>query len=88
MSSFGILHIADVIAVLTACAPGHEITATEHYYRIRWNNKTYPSLPLGEHGRKRKALRSEIKVGDVRKMIRQLGIPLPCAVKAVPRLGQ
>lgn len=88
MSSFGVVQIGEVLAMLASCAPGFTATATDHHYRIRWRDKTYPSLPLGEHGAKRKSLRAEVKVGDVRKMVRHLEIPLDCAIKQIPRLGQ
>lgn len=88
MSSFGVVAIGDVLEMLKQCAPGSDPTPTEHYYCIKFNGRTYPSLPLGEHGPKRAKLRSEVKVGDVRKMIRFLGIDKACCHKAIPRLAQ
>lgn len=88
MSSSGVLASSDVFAMLRHCAEGVVIEATEHYYRIKWNGRTYPSLPLGDHGGKRKNLRTEIKVGDVRKLLRFLGVSFDCAKGQLPRLGQ
>lgn len=88
MSSFGVVPIGDVLAMLAQRAPGVTYHATEHYYCINYNGKSFPSLPPGEHGRKRKTLRSEVKIGDVRKMLRHLGVSFDCAKQEIPRLGQ
>jgi hypothetical protein len=51
MTSSGVVEIQQIRAMLAECAPGHTITTTEHYHCVMWNKKTYPSLPLGAHGR-------------------------------------
>jgi hypothetical protein len=53
----------DVWAMLNACAPGFTATETTHHYCIRYKERTYPTLPLGEHGSRRNP---EIKIGHVR----------------------
>lgn len=70
--------------MLDACAPRHTRKENLHHYCIRFNGKTYPSLPKGEHGR---GLRAEIELGHVKKMIRHLGIDLDCAKKHLPGLA-
>lgn len=72
MASTGRVLLRAVFDMLNECAPGHQITQTDHYIRVRWSGKVYPSLPRGEHG-KREA-RAEIQIPHVRKMVRILGI--------------
>ena len=57
--------------MLAHCAPGHTRVATTHYWCVRFGAKTYQSLPLGAHGRRKIP---SIQVGHVRAMVRQLGI--------------
>lgn len=61
--------------MLEECAPGHTRKLTTYYWCARYNGKSFPSLPLGEHGRRKFPT---IQVGFVRTMVRQLGI-LGCA---------
>lgn len=70
MSSFGQVPLQDVWAMLKACAPGHTIHETDHFYCIRYQDKTYPSFPK----------KRQVDVGHVRKMARWLGI-LDCAAR-------
>lgn len=70
MSSFGQVPIQDVWDMLTACALGHTVQATTHFYCIRYKAKTYPSFPK----------KRQVDVGHVRKMARHLEI-LDCATK-------
>jgi hypothetical protein len=56
--------------MLVACAPGHTKQETTHSWCIRFNQKTYPTLPK----------KRQIDVGHVRKMARHLEI-LDCAKK-------
>ncbi len=60
--------------MLEACAKGYTQRLTDHYYRVSFDKKLYPSLPRGDHGRGDK----EIELGHVIKMARFLGI-LECA---------
>lgn len=68
MSSFGQVPLKEVWAMLAQCAPAHDIHETDHFYRIRYNGKTYPSFPK----------KRQVDVGHVRKMARHLEI-LVCA---------
>lgn len=60
--------------MLDECAPGHTRTETDHYYCIRYNGKTFPTLPKGQHGKSNPG----IQRGVIKKMARHLGI-LDCA---------
>jgi hypothetical protein len=67
----GVIDLAEVWSMLDHCAPGHTRSATTHYWCIRFGGKTYPSFPLGAHGRRKNPT---VQVGHVRAMVRQLGI--------------
>lgn len=58
--------------MLKECAPGHQTDETDHFWRIRHDAQTYPSLPK----------KRTIDVGHVRKMARHLGI-LECAKRVL-----
>ena len=68
--------------MLEHCAPGHTKKATDHHWRIAYDQKLYPAFPLGPHGARKNP---EIQVGHVRKMARFLGI-LACAKQQLPQL--
>ena len=87
MSAFSVLELREIFALLDHCAPGHTKTQTTHYWCIRWEGRTYPTLPLGEHGAGRTKGRVDIRAGHVRQMIRQLQIDLNCAAEVIPQLG-
>jgi len=55
---------ADIVKTLEECAPGHTIRLANHSRVIKFNNKSYPSLPKFD----------KIEVGHIRKMARHLGI--------------
>ena len=65
----------DVWAMLKKCAPGFTATETTHHYCIRYNQRTYPTLPLGEHGPRHNP---EIKRGHIRQMATQLRLDPNC----------
>lgn len=71
-----------IFAMLDVCAPGHERMAKTHHWRIEYRDRTFPTLPLGEHGRR---INPDIQVGVVKKMARHLGI-LECAQAELPQL--
>ena len=70
MSSFGQVPIEDVWKMLGQCAKGHTVQETTHFYCVRYNGKTYPSLPK----------KRQIDKGHVKKMARHFEI-LDCAKK-------
>lgn len=75
MSSFGQVTLREVWEMLERCAPGYTKKPTNHYYCIRYNGLTYPTLPLGSHG---SGDHRTIQLGHVKKMARKLGV-LECA---------
>lgn len=68
MSSFGQVPFDKVLKMLGACANGFSLREYLHSYCIRFNGKTYPSLPK----------KNQIDRGHVKKMARHLGI-MDCA---------
>ena len=74
----------DVLRMLDVCAEGHEKRETKHHLRVRYRGRLYPSLPLGQHSR-RKSKRGEIALHHVRAMCRELGI-MDCAAAELPQL--
>lgn len=75
MGSFGTVALQAIWTMLENCAPGHTRKAKTHNWVIRYRGKTYPSFPLGPHGKRENP---EIEVGHVKRMVRFLGI-LECA---------
>ena len=80
MSSFGVAPLKDIRMMLDNCAPGHVWKEKTHKIWVTFNGRTYPSLQKGSHGDKN----PEIKLGNVKQMIRHLGISLDCAKKYLP----
>jgi hypothetical protein len=68
--------------MLAQCAPGHTKLEKTHHWRITYGDRVYPTLPLGEHGRRANV---SIQVGHVKKMAREFGI-LDCAKEHLPQL--
>lgn len=83
MGSFGTIALKEVWRMLDYCAHGHTRQEKTHNWCIRFNGKTYPSFPLGEHGARKNP---DVEVGHVRKMARSLGIT-ECAKGRLPQLG-
>ena len=74
MGSFGQLALSDIRQMLESCAPGHTIKKQTHNYLVCFNGRSYPSLPLGPHGK----ADPQIEKGHVKRMARFFGI-LDCA---------
>jgi len=83
MSSSGTIPLAEIFTMLDVCAPGHKRKQRDHNWLITYDGKTFPSLPVGEHGARKNV---SIQVGHVKKMARILGI-VDCAKKQIPRLA-
>ena len=64
MSSFGLVPLRALLDILKKCAPGYSWSETDHFYCVKYNGKTYPSL----------AKKDQIQGGQIRKMARHLGI--------------
>jgi len=72
--------------MLDHCAPGWTKTESTHYYCVMWQKGTYRSLSKGQHGKKKnsqKVGRSTVETGEVKHLIRQLGIDMDCARKYI-----
>jgi hypothetical protein len=79
MSSFGTVTLNEVRAMLEECARGHVFRAHgDHFFLVAYNGLTFPSLPIGEHGKED----PDLQIGVVKKMARQLGI-LACAKRVL-----
>lgn len=61
--------------MLSHCAPGYEKKGQTHSWCVMYNGITFPTLPLGKHGRRENP---EIEIFHVKKMIRDLEI-MSCA---------
>ncbi len=85
MSGSGVIPIGDVWIMLNVCAPGYTAQDHTHYWTVRWQAKTYPRLPLGGHGKRRRTGRAEIELGHVRRLVRFLAIET-CAQEQIPQL--
>ncbi len=72
MGTKGRIRLSDVFDMLKKCAPGHEVFEGPHHYRIKWQGRTYTSLPTGQHGKRDG--RAEIEKGHVKHLARFLGI--------------
>jgi len=76
--------LSQVWEMLATCAKGYERKATEHYWRVMWQGRTYPTLPLGAHGRRKD---EEVMLGKVRQLVRQLRVDEKCAAGKIPALA-
>jgi hypothetical protein len=83
MGSFGQVPLKDIWAMLDICAPGHTRKAREHNHCIQYSGRTFPSLPLGKHGKRDNP---PIELGHVRQMVRQLGLDPDCVKRFLPQL--
>jgi hypothetical protein len=83
MASFGRAPLSEIWAMLDVCAHGHTKKEGKHYWCVRYNGKTYPTLPRGEHGK----TDPEIQIGKIRQMVRQLGIET-CAEERLALLAK
>lgn len=66
--------VKDLQEMLKNCAPGFTSRNTTHALQIKYNGKSYPSLPSYQN----------IELGHIRKMVRTLEINKECANKYIP----
>lgn len=71
MGSSGRVKLPKIWKALSKCAPGHEVHETTHHWRITYEGKSFPYLPKGEHGSRKRA---EVEAGVVKSMARALGV--------------
>jgi hypothetical protein len=84
MVSSGTIKLVAVFEMLDTCAPGHVRLRTDHYWRISYEGKTYPTLPRGAHGAMGN---KEIERGHVKRLVRFFGL-MDCARRVLPQLVQ
>lgn len=84
MTSFGQVRLSKVWKMLRKCARGYTRVEQQHKWRIEHEGRTFPDLPLGQHGRDD----PEIELGIIRKMIRHLKIDPECAFRYLPQIGK
>jgi hypothetical protein len=86
MGSFGQVAFKTILAMLDRCAPGYSCEEREHNFCIRYNGKTYPRLPRGEHKKQGKGKSPQIEIGHIKQMARQLGLKGECCGAFIPQL--
>ena len=69
-------------AMLASCAPGHTFRVSNHSNMVGYNEKSHGL----QRGSKSEA-DPEIQLGNVRKMVRNLGIDPGCANRKIEGLG-
>jgi len=74
--------LAKVRKMLKKCAKGAEVEEKLHHFWVRYNGKTFHSLPKGEHG----ARVPDVEIGHVDGMIDFLGFDKDCARREIPQL--
>ena len=73
--------------MLDALAPDHRWQKKKHRWWITWNGRTFKEMPLGGHSkRKRGGGGAEVRMGDVRALVRFLGVPIEKARQHFPAL--
>jgi hypothetical protein len=75
LGSSGTVRLSDLWAMLDVCLPGYTKKATDHHWRVTCGTRTFPALPLGEHGKRQNP---PIQVGHARKLVRFFDI-MTCA---------
>jgi hypothetical protein len=83
LTSFGLIPLKEIWAMLDRCAPGHRRKAREHNYLITYEQFSYPSFPLGKHGKRENPT---VQVGHVRQLVRQLQLEVECVKRWLPQL--
>lgn len=75
---------SDVQVMLNACASGWSSVIKEHKRWITFGGNTWRSFPRGPGAHPRDF---EVEAGQVRTLVRHLGISMKCAKKHLPALG-
>lgn len=82
MSSNGQVQLKKVWKMLNKCADGHKAIEQQHLWRIEFQGRTFPSLPIG----RRKVKVPEVQLGIVRKMVRHLQLDEKCVRRHLPQI--
>jgi len=83
LATSGLIPLKQLWKMLESCAPGYQKEAREHNWLVTWNDRSYPTLPRGPHGKRENP---GIERGHIRQLIRQLEVPQDCAKKHLPQL--
>jgi hypothetical protein len=82
VSSFGLIPLEAIFAMLADCAPGVIVKEHLHHLCVEWRGRFHPSLPLGARTSRRKT----VLVGKVRNLVRALDLPIECVNRHFPGL--
>ena len=82
MVTKGTIPLKKIWKMLDNCAPGWKKKKKIHNWSVLYNGRTYPRLPLGEHGTRPTP---PIEIGHVRQMVRFFEIE-DCARGKIPAL--
>ena len=83
MSPRGTIRLKAIFKMLDDCAKGHKKVLGDHYWRITYKKRVYPTLPRGT----RSSDNPEIQIQHVNKLIRALKINRDCAKDHLPALN-
>ena len=75
MTSEGLVKLGEILKAIGRCAPEATVALKKHHYWVRFRGKVFVGLPKGSG---REVLGSEIEFGQVRKMVRMLGLEEDC----------
>ena len=73
------VRLNDIWSMLDECAKGYTRKSSDEYWTVRFNGRSYRSLPLGPHGARKNP---DIETGHVRSMVRFFEIK-DCADKVL-----
>jgi hypothetical protein len=83
VSSFGLVKLKEIWAFLDNCAPGYSVKTREHNFVIYYQDRSFPSLPRGPHGKRDNP---GIQLGIIKQMVKQLRISPDCVKRHLPQL--
>ena len=61
--------------MLDACLQGHSRKASEEYWTVKYNGRSYRRIPVGPHGNKDRA---QVESGHIRSLVRHFDIKKEC----------
>lgn len=82
MSSSGTIPLKSIWSMLDHCAQGYTAQEGKHHWIVRFNGKTFRTLPLGPHGRR---VNPPTQIGHVRNLVRFFEIE-ECAKRHIEAL--
>jgi hypothetical protein len=76
MTSRGQVPFKSILKMLKDCAPGFSVEDKKHRKWVHYQGQTFRNVPLGEHG---KRANPKVEIGQLKGLIRHLGIDTDCA---------